>query len=277
MTDLRAVAEAIGVLAAFCGVRDVPDLRDRRAVEAAAGGRVDVAILFGGSILAGAEVMAAVVQDGLATTSMIVGGEGHTTAALRAHAARVLGDLGAAGADRGAGELADGDLAGPAEAEIFDRYLRERFGVRVDLLERESTNCGSNVARALTALEDAGVAHERVLLIQDATMQRRMAAVWQQQDPGARVLNHAAYVAPVTMVDGRLAYRRTPLGMWPVERFASMLLGEVARLRDDTDGYGPHGRGFLVHVDIPTAVEQAVTVVRSAGLAEVRRADPRWG
>lgn len=46
-------------------------------------------------------------------------------------------------------------------------------------------------------------------------------------------------------------------GVWSVERFISLLLGEVPRLRDDPRGYGPRGRGFIDHVDIPEEVEAA--------------------
>ncbi len=40
-------------------------------------------------------------------------------------------------------------------------------------------------------------------------------------------------------------------GLWPVERYLSLLTGELPRLRDDSDGYGPRGRDFIVHVDFP--------------------------
>lgn len=38
---------------------------------------------------------------------------------------------------------------------------------------------------------------------------------------------------------------------------SSLALGEIPRLRDDENGYGPRGRGFIAHVDIPEAVEAA--------------------
>jgi hypothetical protein len=46
-------------------------------------------------------------------------------------------------------------------------------------------------------------------------------------------------------------------GVWPVQRCISLLLGEVPRLRDDDNGYGPRGRDFIDHVDIPGEVEDA--------------------
>ncbi|MBA1577526.1 YdcF family protein, partial [Klebsiella pneumoniae] len=35
------------------------------------------------------------------------------------------------------------------------------------------------------------------------------------------------------------------------------LTGELPRLRDDSDGSGPRGRDFIVHVDFPAEVIQA--------------------
>lgn len=37
----------------------------------------------------------------------------------------------------------------------------------------------------------------------------------------------------------------------------SLLLSEVPRLRDDAQGYGPKGRGFIAHVDLPEEVGAA--------------------
>ncbi|MGT9855229.1 YdcF family protein, partial [Citrobacter freundii complex sp. 2025EL-00205] len=37
----------------------------------------------------------------------------------------------------------------------------------------------------------------------------------------------------------------------------SLITGELPRLRDDATGYGPCGRDFIAHVDIPQDVEQA--------------------
>lgn len=53
-------------------------------------------------------------------------------------------------------------------------------------------------------------------------------------------------------------------GLWPVERYLSLLTGELPRLRDDSDGYGPRGRDFIVHVDFPAEV------IRGMANAETR-------
>jgi hypothetical protein len=42
--------------------------------------------------------------------------------------------------------------------------------------------------------------------------------------------------------------------VWEVERFVSLVMGEVPRLRDDETGYGPMGSAFITHCDIPEEV-----------------------
>ena len=42
--------------------------------------------------------------------------------------------------------------------------------------------------------------------------------------------------------------------MWDMERYVSLLMGETPRLTDDAAGYGPHGAGYIAHVDIPEEV-----------------------
>ena len=45
--------------------------------------------------------------------------------------------------------------------------------------------------------------------------------------------------------------------LWSMDRFISLVLGEIPRLRDDEEGYGPLGKGFITHVDIHEEVEMA--------------------
>ncbi|MFF5287833.1 ElyC/SanA/YdcF family protein [Paractinoplanes globisporus] len=244
---MSQAAWSVNTLVRFCARRDVAEL-----TPAALGGVVDVAILFGGSILAGADVFAAAMRAGAARRYLIVGGQGHTTDALR----RAMGS----------------DDSALTEAALFDRYLRRRYGLAVDLLEQESTNCGNNVTNALAVLRAEGVRHEWLVLVQDATMQQRMDAGFRRQTaPSTRIVNYAAHR---TLVDDALAYVDPPAGMWPLDRYVSLLLGEVRRLTDDANGYGPAGRGFIAHVDVPAEVRLAAEHL-SAGFT-ARVADARW-
>lgn len=256
--DPAGIARDVNALAAFCGPRDVATL-DRPTVEAAAGGPVDAVILFGGSILAGAAVLARAITGRVAATSMIVGGEGHTTGALRTAMAERTGWP---------------DVARMSEAALFRRYLEERFGLSVDLLEEESTNCGNNVSNALAVLRAAGVPVRRLLLLQDATMQLRMAAGFGRHAPEVRLVNYATYRTRLVPDEEGLRYESPPEGMWRVDRYVGMLLGEIPRLLDTPSGYGPSGAGFLAHVDVPDAVLAAHARVSASGRFHARTAIP---
>jgi hypothetical protein len=48
-------------------------------------------------------------------------------------------------------------------------------------------------------------------------------------------------------------------------------MGEIPRLRDDKEGYGPRGKGFIVHVDIPDEVEEAWRRVKDVEMEWERR------
>lgn len=50
-------------------------------------------VVFGGSILAGGDVLAKAINDGIAKTYIIVGGIGHTTESLRQIAHRVYPNI----------------------------------------------------------------------------------------------------------------------------------------------------------------------------------------
>ena len=77
MVNERTV-NSVNTLVRFCARRDIPALT-RDAVQSAAGARADVAILFGGTIVAGADVLAGAMREQVASRYMIVGGQGHTT------------------------------------------------------------------------------------------------------------------------------------------------------------------------------------------------------
>ena len=102
-------------------------------------------------------------------------------------------------------------------------------------------------------------------------MQRRMDAGFRLHAPGARIVNFAAHRTHFDQ-----AFRSPPAGMWPPARYLSLLMGEIPRLTDDADGYGPAGRGFIAHVDVPPAVTDAYNALRTAGTSAPRPADQRW-
>ena len=229
-----AIWEDINTLGDFCGVRDVPELSPAAMMAAAGTEQADVMALFGGSILCGGDVLAEAMLRGAARHIIIVGGEGHTTQALR---------------DTVHGYFPEIPTEGRPEAEIFNEYLYRRYGLRSDLLETASTNCGNNITNMLQAIRSAGWPCRSIILCQDATMQRRMDATLRKHAPQIRIVNYAAYRAEV-LPD--LSFNAPPLGMWPLDRYVALLMGEIPRLSEE--GYGPRGAAFIAHVDIPENV-----------------------
>lgn len=233
------ISDAINTLSAFLGRRDVSELT-REALRSAYGfSQADVMVLFGGSIIAGGDALAQAIKNKVAKTYVIVGGVGHTTQALRDTVQTLYPDI---------------PTEGKPEAEIFQAYLQHRYKLKADYLETGSTHCGNNITNLLALLEDNAVPCENIILCQDATMQLRMCATLRKYRHDLRIINFASYKAQITP---DLAYAESIPGMWPIDRFVSLLMGEVKRLTDTPDGYGPRGKDFITHVDIPKEVKEA--------------------
>ena len=260
--ELQAVASDMNVLAGFLGTRDVPILESTLVERTLGRPQADVMALFGGSILAGGDVLAAAMRAGVARCYVIVGGAGHTTETLRARVRRLCPDL----------VFADD----APEAEVFETYLEARYGRSADLLETRSTNCGNNITYLRDLLAARHVACESIILSQDATMERRMIAEVEKEMPGVRTLGFATYDVRMVVRDDGLAYDDAPLGMWEPERYLSLLMGEIPRLTDDESGYGPRGAGYLAHVDVSGEVRVAWERLRGAYPHSVRAANPAY-
>ena len=73
--------------------------------------------------------------------------------------------------------------------------------------------------------------------------------------------------------------------MWDIDRYVNLLMGEIPRLKDDENGYGPKGKNFIAHVDIPETVYDAFKqlkavygdITREAKLSTHQNNIHRWG
>ena len=245
--NLQTTAKYINTIANFCAPRDLDALTPQAVQAAVNTAQVDVMVLFGGSILAGGDVLAEAIKNKIAHTYVIVGGAGHTTETLR---------------QRVHAEYPAIETANLPESEVFQRYLRAVHGCEADLLETASTNCGNNISCLLDLLRANGVPCRSIILTQDATMQRRMAAGLAKMAPDIRCLNYAAYRAKVVVQNNTLTYAQNIHGMWDVDRYVNLLMGEIPRLTDDADGYGPNGKNFIAHVDVPAEVRTAYAALQ---------------
>lgn len=249
-------AESINILSRFLNIRDVPALTQSALQSRFGFPRADVMVLFGGSIMAGGDVLAKAIHEDVAKRYIIVGGAGHTTPVLREKMQPFLPHL---------------DTSAMQEAEIFQCYLQCRYGVQADFLETASTNCGNNITHLLLLLEKEKLPHESMILTQDGSMQRRMGATLRKFAPDTQIIHFSCYEA---QVKEDLSYTQAIPGMWDIDHYITLLLGEIARLRDDEQGYGPRGKNFIAHEDIPEQAEEAFRTLN--GYYEVRFANPEF-
>lgn len=144
--------------------------------------------------------------------------------------------------------------------------LLERGGVQI-LREEQSTNCGANAIEAMKVLQEAGVPEDlSITIVQDPTMSLRTLASFEKVLEGRsegqrpRLQCMPTFVPRVKLEHDRLVFDADHMpteNIWDMERFLDLLLGEIPRLRDDENGYGPKGKGFIPHVEIPDEVEKA--------------------
>ncbi len=64
--------------------------------------------------------------------------------------------------------------------------------------------------------------------------------------------------------------------MWDMDRYITLLMGEIPRLSDNADGYGPKGKGYITHVDIPKEAEDAFEELKREYADMVRAANPLY-
>ena len=107
-------------------------------------------------------------------------------------------------------------------------------------------------------------------------MQNRMDAGLRKYAPDMNIINYAAYRATVTEENGILCYAEPIHGMWDIERYVNLLMGEIPRLTDDASGYGPSGKDFIAHVEIPSAVQAAFDELKGIYGDKIREANPQY-
>ena len=254
--------EAINTLGRFCGRRDIETLESDMLYRKYGISKADVMILFGGSILAGGDLLAKAIREKIACIYIIVGGAGHTTQTLRHQVSSEYPSI---------------ETANLSEAEIFQRYLQEVYGFQADYLETESTNCGNNITNLLALLKEYNIRCESIILCQDATMQMRMdAGLRKYTGDSVKIINYASYAATVCEGEDGLSYTEKIHGMWDVDRYINLLMGEIPRLTDDANGYGPSGKDFIAHVDVPDKIKSSFELLKTEFGKQVREANPMY-
>ncbi|WP_042461869.1 ElyC/SanA/YdcF family protein [Neobacillus dielmonensis] len=262
--DLSKTAENLNRLSDFLGKRDIQALTSQALQEKYGVSQVDLLILFGGSIPYGFDVVGQALTTGIAKTFMVVGGEGHTTESMRQAVHQAYPDI-----------VTEGKM----EADIISEYIRRNYQIADILIERNSTNCGNNVTYALEVMKQHQLRPRSILIVQDTTMQHRMDATFRKflSSTEVELINFASYKVRVQVREGELVIEPSDLwGMWDLNRFISLLMGEIPRLLDNTDGYGPSGKNYIASVDVPPEVLAAFEELKVEFGDRVRVANPLY-
>lgn len=256
------LANNINILGSFCGKRHLPELTQKALEDKYSLKQADVMMLFGGSILAGGNILAQAMFANIAKIYVIVGGAGHTTDTLRQVVAKEYPKI---------------ETQTLSEAEILNAYLKEKYNLAADYLDCRSTNCGNNITYLLDLLEHEKIDYQSIIFCQDATMQERMdAGLRKYLSKEKKIINFAAYHAEVTVKEEQLTFKQKLHGMWAMERYISLLMGEIPRLTDNATRYGPKGKNYIAHVEIPTKVRIAFEALKQDYADLIRLANPLY-
>lgn len=272
------LVEAINCLSQFLSHEEIRDETSLlRLITESTNQAPHVIVLCASAILSVAEnVLSAckkMSQPGHPVVLVLCGGFGHST--------QLMQD--AIAAHPRFHTLAD-QVKGFAEARMLEAVAREFYAINTAasqaissdlsvLVEDESTNCGSNASNSRRVLEKHGVhSPQSIIIAQDPTMSRRTKATFEKVYAGEdqpRILSWPTFVPQVMPSQDAAPFEYSSegptndhtSGLWNRERFLSLLVGEIPRLRDDADGYGPKGRAYIGHVEIPDHVEAAWRIV----------------
>ncbi|KAK5273870.1 hypothetical protein LTR99_000875 [Exophiala xenobiotica] len=211
-------------------------------------------------------------QPKLAKTVVICGGIGHST--------RLLYE--AVRKNPKYQSIAD-QIDGLPEAAILNKILKNFYPRLVDqieagafklLIEDKSTNCGANASETRKLLDQHFIPLPKsVIIVQDPTMSLRTIASFRKTyadvSPTPKFQGCPTFVPLMALDEGSsephfqtsAAYQE--LELWDHQRFFDLIMGEIPRLRDDENGYGPKGKGFIAHVDVPGDIDAAWTRLRT--------------
>lgn len=241
--------EDINLIAGFLAKRDLEELNKKQLKKQYGIEQADVMFVFGNELPYVIEFASKKFLDGLAKKMVICGGIGHGTELLR-HSV--------VSSNYFCNYEQVKDLS---EAEIYGKIAKERFKIPKEhiFLDTTSTNCGENAANGLKILEENQLEHQTIILIQDPTLQLRSKLSLEHHCGESVILSYAPFIPKVTE-NGKYAVEISYL--WKFSRFMELLLGEIPRLNDNQYGYGPKGKNFISHIEIPLEVLEAYERVK---------------
>lgn len=234
----------INEISKFLAVRDISKLDSVELEKSFGIKKVDILILLGNSIPYTIKCAVEAYKNNLCDRILINGGVGHSTEILRQQI-------------RKNEKFNCIQVENRAEADIFFDIMTKIYEVPANkiIVENKSTNCGDNALKAVELLSELQISYGSLLLIQDPTMQLRTYASFEKHvdNKDVKIINYAPFI-PVINGDMKLINIDID-GKWDEKRYLELIIGEIPRLIDDINGYGPYGKNFITHVDVPHEIE----------------------
>jgi hypothetical protein len=199
----------------------------------------DALFAFGCDLTEIPEFASKVYHMGLCRTIVFSGGIGHGTEGLRINAKGKYGI----------------HLHNSTEAEIMAAIASEFCGVPSNkiLIEDKSTNTSENALFSLDLLTRSYGKPAGILLVQDPLAQQRShLTLMRYTDEDTKLISFAPFIPHYI--------HNKP---WAEERFFDLIFREVTRIGDDENGYGPKGKNYIAHIDIPESVLESYRYIQN--------------
>ncbi|QTF10791.1 YdcF family protein [Brenneria izadpanahii] len=237
------VIDAVNIIAAWLAIDDYSSRRDELIA--------DAIVLTGNAVLTTIDGACSLAKT-RGIPLIISGGIGHSTGLLAAAIEKHP-------------RYRDIDTSDTRPEACLFHDIAARFWDLPDeqiLLESASRNTGENAKFTRDLLEKIQFEPRNIVLIQDPLLQRRAYATfchtWSDSVNRPAFFNWPTYIPRlIDSADGVRFSGDGNGGLWDIDRFISLLLGEIPRLRDNEQGYGPRGKNYICHVDIPKPIEDA--------------------
>ena len=248
----KQIQQSVNEIAKFLAARDIDKLNSTELEKSAGIKKVDILVLLGNSIPYTIKCAVDAYKNNLCDRILINGGIGHSTQILRNEIRK-----------NESFNLIE--VENRAEADIFFDIMTKIYNIPGDkiIVENKSTNCGDNALKAIALLSELQIEYNSLLLIQDPTMQFRTYASFLKYIDKRKVklINYSPFI-PV--IDNNLKLTNKDIdGIWNEQRYLELIMGEIPRLKDDVNGYGPCGKNFIAHVDVPIEIEEHYNILKT--------------
>lgn len=136
--------------------------------------------------------------------------------------------------------------------QLFIHFCRRDLNM---ILEEDSTNTGENARFSYQLVENDPP--QNFWLVQDPLVQKRTQITFSKEwHLPVSAIQPLCFEQPKLIdFDSRPHFVNPEMDdWWTTDYFLSLVLGEVRRLQDNEQGYGPKGANFIPHIDVPEIV-----------------------